>query len=72
MPKPVTEGNKFCKSGAYQLTCPNCAKKHTGQTGRRFKERFNEHLQSFRNNNNNSGFVQHLLHNGHPLEESVT
>jgi hypothetical protein len=64
--KRVTEGgNKFCKSGVYQLTCPDCGKKYTGQTGRSFEKRCKEDLQSFGNNNKNPGFAQHLLGNGH-------
>jgi transposase-like protein len=35
--KHKTAQNKYDKNGVYQLTCPNCEKKYTGQTGRPFK-----------------------------------
>ena len=38
------ESDKFNRSGIYQLTCPDGGKKHTGQTGRSFRKRYNEHL----------------------------
>jgi len=37
--------------------------KYTGQTGRPFKVRFQEHLRDFRYNNNKSKFTQHLIDN---------
>jgi len=35
--------NRYDKSGVYQLTCPESKMKYTGQTGRPFKVRFQEH-----------------------------
>jgi hypothetical protein len=46
--------------------------KYTGQTGRSFKVRFQEHLSDFKYGNGRSRFAQHLLENGHsigPMEE---
>ena len=59
--------NKYDKSGVYQLTCPDCNMKYTGQTGRPFKVRFQEHLRDFKYNNNKSKFAQHLLENRHAI-----
>ena len=48
--------------------------KYTGQTGRPFKVRFQEHLSDFKYGNGKSSFAQHLLENGHaigPMEETM-
>jgi hypothetical protein len=49
----------------YQLTCKNCGKKYTGQTDRNLEKRFKEHSHSFKYNNYNAKFAQHLLETGH-------
>jgi hypothetical protein len=41
--KQGTDQNKYNKSGIHQLTCPDCKIKYTGQKGRPFKTRFQEH-----------------------------
>jgi hypothetical protein len=67
-----TDQNKYDKNGIYQLTCPDCKKKYTGQMGRPFKVRFQEHLRDFKHGNNRSKFAQHLLENRHakgPMED---
>jgi len=38
---------------------------YTGQTGRPFKTRFQEHVRDFKYNNRKSAFAQHVLDNGH-------
>jgi hypothetical protein len=46
--------------------------KYTGQTGRSFNARFQEHLRDFKHGNGKSSFAQHLLENGQaigPIEE---
>jgi hypothetical protein len=46
--------------------------KYTGQTGRSFCTRFQEHLRDFIYAKGKSTFFQHLLENGHatgPIEE---
>ena len=40
--------DKYDNSGIYQLTCPTCGKKCTGQTRRSFRTHFQEHLHDFR------------------------
>jgi len=37
--------------------------KYTGQAGRPFRVRFQEHVQDFKYNNNRSKFAQHLIDN---------
>jgi hypothetical protein len=41
--------------------------KYTGQTGRPFKVRYQEHLRDFKYNNSKSGFAQHLIDNRHAM-----
>ena len=52
--------DKCDRSDIYQLTCPDCREKDTGQTGRSFRKRYTEHLQSFKYRNSNSIFAKHL------------
>ena len=65
--KQGTPQNKYEKSGVYQLTCPDCRMKYTGQTGRPFEVRYQEHLRDFKYNNNKSKFAQHLIDNKHAI-----
>jgi hypothetical protein len=67
-----THRNKYEKSGVYQITCPTCNTKYTGQIGRSFNTRFQEHFRDFKHGNGKSKFAQHVLGNGHafgPIEE---
>jgi len=41
--------------------------KYTGQTGRPFRVRFEEHIRDFKYNNSRSKFVQHLIGNKHAI-----
>jgi flagellar biosynthesis regulator FlaF len=66
-PKPNPTLDKFSNSGVYQLTCPDCQMKYTGQTGRSFKTRFKEHFHDFKYNIQKSKFAQHLLNSGHSI-----
>ena len=52
--KHGTDQSKCDKSGIYQLTCPDCKMKYTGQTGRPFKVRLQEHFRDFKYGNNKS------------------
>ena len=70
--KHGTDHSKYDKSGIYQLTCPDCKMKYTGQTGRPFRIRLQEHFRDFKYGNNRSKFAQHLLENKHsfgPMED---
>ena len=62
---------KYDNCGIYQITCPACNKKYTGQTPRSFKIRFQEHLPDFKYGNGKSIFAQHLVDNGHPIQPVV-
>ena len=63
--KHGTDQSKYDKNGIYQLTCPDCKMKYTGQTGETYKIWFQEHLRDFKYGNNKSKFAQHLLENKH-------
>ena len=72
--KHGTDQSKYDKSGIYQLTCPHCKMKYTGQTGRPLKIRFQDHLIDFKYGNNKLKFTQHLLENKHgfgPMEDTM-
>jgi hypothetical protein len=59
--------SRYDRSGVHQLTCPERKMKYTGQTGRSFKVRFQEHLRDFKYNNKWSKFAQHLTDNKHAI-----
>jgi len=64
--KQETPHSKYDRSGVYQLMCPECKMKYTGQTGRQFRVRFQEHVQDFKYNNR-SKFAQQLIDNKHAI-----
>jgi hypothetical protein len=64
MPKPVTP-DKLLRSGVYKLTCPDCNKAYTGETGRSFAQRFKEHKNAFNFNRNDSNYAKHALKHVH-------
>jgi hypothetical protein len=62
-------------SGIYQLICPTCSMKYTGQTRESFRTHFQEHLLDFRYGNGKSSFALHLLDNGYdigPIEDVMS
>jgi hypothetical protein len=63
--------NEFNKCGVYQLTCHDCNRKYTGQTGRPLYVRFQEHFGDFKHGNGKSKFAQHLTdkHSIAPMED---
>jgi hypothetical protein len=65
--KQGTPQSKFDRSSKHQLTCPEYKMKYTGQTGRPFKVRFQEHLRDYKYNTNKSKFTQHLIDNRHAI-----
>lgn len=57
--------NRLNKCGVYQLSCRDCNRKYTGQTGRPFHIRSQEHFHNFKYRNVKSKFANHLLDNKH-------
>jgi hypothetical protein len=60
-----THKDQYSSSGVYKLTCPDCTKANIGQTSRNFSVRFNEHNQTFCNNNPSSVYAKHLNEHAH-------
>jgi hypothetical protein len=60
----ILSENKCHCSGVYQLTCKECGKIYTGQTGRSLKIRYNEHLIAFKYGTSKPNFA-HVLDYGH-------
>jgi hypothetical protein len=52
-------------SSIYQMKCMGYPLKYLGQTGRTFYTRYKEHMQTIRNNNGNSGYLNHIQNTGH-------
>jgi hypothetical protein len=59
--------SKYENNGKYQLTCPTCNMKYTGQIGRLFRIRFQEHFRDFKCGSGKSRFAAHLLENKHSI-----
>jgi hypothetical protein len=53
--------NKFEQTGIYRLTCVECKKVYTRQTGRTLKIRYKEHIHSIKYNREDSGFATYIL-----------
>ena len=66
--------DKYTRSGAYKLTCPDCDKAYIGQTGRGFNERYKEHKHAFRTNSHTSNYAKHILEQLHtfgPIDQTM-
>src|SRR5215469_16856515 len=53
------------RSGVYKMTCKTCNKAYIGQTSRNLTIRCREHLRYIKNNDPQSAYPQHILHNIH-------
>jgi len=62
-------------SGVYSLTCNTCKLAYVGQTSRTLHLRYQEHTRYIKNNNPQSAYALHILHNRHeygPMNETMT
>jgi len=69
-----TTPDKYTRSGAYKLTCPDCEKAYIGQTGISFNERYNEHKHAFKTNSHSSNYAKHILEESHtfgPIDQTM-
>jgi len=64
--------NKFERSGVYKMKCSSCEAEYTGQTGRKFKTRFSEHLPKPHLNSQTSKFAEHLIEYNHNIDNLET
>jgi hypothetical protein len=42
-----------------------CGGTYVGQTGRKFRVRYKEHVRDIKNNKENTGYSHHILNTGH-------
>jgi hypothetical protein len=49
----------------YKIKCTDCGGAYIGQTGRKFRVRFKEHIRDIRSNKGNTGYASHILNTGH-------
>ena len=66
--------DKYARSGAYKLTCPDCNKAYVGQTGCSLAVRFREHKYAFKTNNYMSNYAKHILEQSHsfgPIQDTT-
>jgi hypothetical protein len=57
--------DKYNNSGIYHMKWNDCHKKYVGQTGRKFKTRYQQHIHYIRTNNTNSKYAEHILYTQH-------
>jgi hypothetical protein len=63
----------YNRSEVYQMECKECPLKYAGQTGRTFRTRYNEHIET-QTNGESSKYAQHILdttHNYDTMEEKI-
>jgi hypothetical protein len=62
-------------SGIYALTCNTCKLAYVGQTSRTLRLRYQEHTRYIKNNDPQSAYALHILHNRHeygPIDKTMT
>jgi len=59
--------DKYSRSGAYKLKCPECNKAYVGQTGQSFTQMFRGHRNAFKSNRNTSNYAKHVFEHQHPF-----
>ena len=62
--KIVTKNN-LSRSGIYKIKCNDCNFVYIGQTGRNFKIRFKEHINSLKTGSPKSNVAKHILNFNH-------
>lgn len=60
--------NIYEQNGVYSLQCNTCTKVYIGQTGRKFKERYTEHIRAIKNQKTNSQFANHVINENHSYD----
>jgi hypothetical protein len=66
--------DKYTRSGAYKLTCPDCNMVYIGQTGRNFNETYKEHKNAIKTNSHTSNYAKHILEQSHtfgPIHQTM-
>jgi hypothetical protein len=52
-------------SAIVPLKCKKCERYYIGQTGRKFKTRYKEHIRDIKTTKVNTGDAEHILNTGH-------
>ncbi|UYV74236.1 hypothetical protein LAZ67_11002568 [Cordylochernes scorpioides] len=60
----------YLTNSVYSLKCSDCNSLYIGETGRRIKDRIDEHHRNIRNSEPRSLIVQHIRHTGHSFDTS--
>jgi hypothetical protein len=71
----IPSPNPHDTSGIYSLSCNTCKQGYVGQTGSTLKLRYQEHTSYLKNNDPQSAYAQHILHNRHeygPIDKTMT
>jgi hypothetical protein len=58
-------GDIYDRCGVYKIKCLECGGAYIGQTGRKFRSRYKEHIRDIRSNKENTGYSHHILNTGH-------
>jgi hypothetical protein len=64
-PKLASNTQEQEESGIYKLTRNTCQTSYIGQTSRRLKQRYQEHISYIRHNEPQSAYALHILNNKH-------
>jgi hypothetical protein len=59
------KGDPYDHCGVYKLICQECGGANVGQTGRKFRTRYKEHVRDIRSNKEKTGYSHHVLSTGH-------
>jgi hypothetical protein len=63
--KTKHKGDIYDRCGVYKIKCMECRGAYIGQTGRKFRIRYKEHIRDIRNNRDNTGYLNHILNTRH-------
>ena len=75
IPQPYPPPTPYDMSGIYSVTFNTCKQAYVGQTSRTLKLRYQEHTCYIKNNDPQSAYAQHIVHNRHeygPIDKTMT
>jgi hypothetical protein len=59
------KADPYDRCGIYKLVCQECGGAYVGQTRRKFRTRYKEHVRDIRSNKEETGYSHHILSTGH-------
>jgi hypothetical protein len=51
----------YDRCGVYKMKCMECGGAYVGQTGKKFRVRYKEHIRDIGSNKGNTGYANHIL-----------